>query len=131
MRDDFLAMASHDMRTPLAVILANLQFARRRLVGIEAEHAEVIKNLDAAERTTHKLTGLVGELMDISILRSGQALPLNRGRSTSRRSRRARPMSIGASARNMRSRPGSRKASSVTGTRPASSECCGTCWTTR
>ena len=79
LRDDFLAMASHDMRTPLAVILANLQLARRRLVGRDDAHAEVFKNLDAAERTTQKLTGLVGELMDISILRSGQALPLNRG----------------------------------------------------
>ena len=78
LRDDFLAMASHDMRTPLAVILANLQLARRRLVGLDGEHAEVFKNLDAAERTTQKLTGLVGELMDISILRSGQSLPLNR-----------------------------------------------------
>ena len=78
MRDDFLAMASHDMRTPLAVILANLQLARRRLVGQDAAHPEVVQNLDAAERTTHKLTGLVGELMDISILRSGQPLPLNR-----------------------------------------------------
>ena len=36
LRDDFLAMASHDMRTPLAVILANLQLARRRLVGQDA-----------------------------------------------------------------------------------------------
>ncbi len=78
MRDDFLAMASHDMRTPLAVILANLQLARRRLVGQDAAHPEVVQNLDAAERTTHKLTGLVGELMDISILRSGQPLPLSR-----------------------------------------------------
>lgn len=78
MRDDFLAMASHDMRTPLAVILANLQLARRRLVGQEAGQPETVQNLDAAERTTHKLTGLVGELMDISILRSGQPLPLSR-----------------------------------------------------
>ena len=78
LRDDFLALASHDMRTPLAVILANLQLARRRLVGQDGEHREVLKNLDAAERTTQKLTGLVGELMDISILRSGQALPLSR-----------------------------------------------------
>ena len=79
MRDDFLAMASHDMRTPLAVILANLQLARRRLAGQGGEaRTDVIQNLDAAERTTHKLTGLVGELMDISILRSGQPLPLSR-----------------------------------------------------
>lgn len=78
MRDDFLAMASHDMRTPLAVILANLQLARRRLAGHDGERPDAIQNLDAAERTTHKLTGLVGELMDISILRSGQSLPLSR-----------------------------------------------------
>ena len=116
LRDDFLAMASHDMRTPLAVILANLQLARRRLVGQDGEHGEVFKNLDAAERTTQKLTGLVGELMDISILRSGQALPLNRERSTSRPWPRARRTSIGASARSTRSRPGSRRAWSATGT---------------
>ena len=76
LRDDFLAMASHDMRTPLAVILANLQLARRRLTGAESEGAEIAKHLDTAERTTQKLTGLVGELMDISILRTGQPLPL-------------------------------------------------------
>ena len=78
LRDDFLAMASHDMRTPLAVILANLQLARRRLTAAGIDSTEIAKNLDAAERTTQKLTGLVGELMDISILRSGQPLPLNR-----------------------------------------------------
>lgn len=76
LRDDFLAMASHDMRTPLAVILANLQLARRRLTGEETEREEIAKHLDTAERTTQKLTGLVGELMDISILRTGQPLPL-------------------------------------------------------
>ncbi|MDQ4035409.1 MAG: ATP-binding protein [Chloroflexota bacterium] len=78
LRDDFLAMASHDMRTPLAVILANLQLARRRLKDLDIDLSEITKNLGAAERTTQKLTGLVGELMDISILRSGQPLPLNR-----------------------------------------------------
>ena len=78
MRDDFLAMASHDMRTPLAVMLANLQLARRRHNARGDGDPELIRNLDAAERTTQKLTGLVGELMDISILRSGQPLPLNR-----------------------------------------------------
>ncbi len=78
MRDDFLAMASHDMRTPLAVILANLQLARRRLAAAGDAPADLAKHIDAAERTTQKLTGLVGELMDISILRSGQPLPLSR-----------------------------------------------------
>lgn len=78
LRDDFLAMASHDMRTPLAVILANLQLAGRRLADANVDEPLAIQNLDAAERTTQKLAGLVGELMDISILRSGQPLPLSR-----------------------------------------------------
>ena len=78
LRDDFLAMASHDMRTPLAVILANLQLARHRLRDPRGPQTEAMQNLAAAERTTQKLTGLVGELMDISILRSGQPLPLSR-----------------------------------------------------
>ena len=77
LRDDFLAMASHDMRTPLAVILANVQLARRRLAGSSDARVELDNHLDTVERTTQKLTGLVGELMDISILRTGQPLPLS------------------------------------------------------
>ena len=79
LRDDFLAMASHDMRTPLQAILGNVQLARRRLArdpGSAAASAELARNLENAERTTGKLTRLVAELMDVSMLRSGQGLPL-------------------------------------------------------
>lgn len=79
LRDDFLAMASHDMRTPLQAILGNIQLARRRLARV-AENTtattELARNLANAERTTGKLTRLVAELMDVSMLRSGQSLPL-------------------------------------------------------
>lgn len=76
LRDDFLAMASHDMRTPLSVILANIQLARRKLSA--GQHAEASRHMESAERTTQKMTGLVGELMDVTILRTGQQLPLRR-----------------------------------------------------
>ena len=76
LRDDFLAMASHDMRTPLAVILASLQLARRR-VAAAGDPGDVTRHLESAERTTQRMTGLVGELMDISMLRSGESLPLD------------------------------------------------------
>ena len=76
LRDDFLAMASHDMRTPLAVILASLQLARRRVTAA-GDPGDVTRHLESAERTTQRMTGLVGELMDISMLRSGDALPLD------------------------------------------------------
>lgn len=79
LRDDFLAMASHDMRTPLQAILGNIQLARRRLArasGNEVATTDLARNLEKAERTTGKLTRLVAELMDVSMLRSGQGLPL-------------------------------------------------------
>jgi PAS domain S-box-containing protein len=76
LRDDFLAMASHDMRTPLSVILANVQLARRKLAVGQVD--EATRHMESAERTTQKMTGLVGELMDVTILRTGRQLPLQR-----------------------------------------------------
>ena len=77
LRDDFLAMASHDMRTPLAVILGYIQLAARRMKRVPIEDAKLSGYLASAERTTGRLNSLVGELMDVSLLRSGRALPLN------------------------------------------------------
>lgn len=82
LRDDFVAMASHDMRTPLQAILANLQLATRRLARLvgsagEDETARQLReNLEHAEQTTDRLTVLVGDLMDVAMLRSGHALPV-------------------------------------------------------
>lgn len=77
LRDDFLAMASHDMRTPLQAILSNVQLAIRRMdaVGMDApqERREALReNLDRAEQTTHRLSSLVGDLLDVAMLRSGR-----------------------------------------------------------
>jgi PAS domain S-box-containing protein len=80
LRDDFLAVASHDMRTPLAAILGYLQLARRRLAAADLDPAKLLDYLESAEKTTNRLTGLVQDLMDISLLRSGQPIPLDRER---------------------------------------------------
>ena len=80
LRDEFLAMASHDMRTPLQAILANLQLAGRRLEraegGVGEARAQLADNLAQAELTTGRLTRLVGDLLDVAMLRSGHELPL-------------------------------------------------------
>jgi PAS domain S-box-containing protein len=77
LRDDFLAMASHDMRTPLGAILGNLQLAQRKL-GRHSHETDgaLARNLENAIRTTDKLARLVDELMDVTMMRSGQPLPL-------------------------------------------------------
>ena len=78
LRDDFLAVISHDMRTPLAAVLGYVQLAGRRLHrSVEPVDPKLEGYLSAAERTTEHLTDLVGDLMDVSLLRSGQNLNMH------------------------------------------------------
>jgi PAS domain S-box-containing protein len=84
LRDDFLAMASHDMRTPLQAILSNVQLAIRRLDGAATdatvERRDALReHLDRAEQTTHRLSSLVGDLLDVAMLRSGRDIGLEMG----------------------------------------------------
>lgn len=80
LRDEFLAMASHDMRTPLQAILTNVQLAARRLERIggepDEERTRLAVNLAQAERTTGRLAHLVGDLLDVATLRSGHPLAI-------------------------------------------------------
>jgi PAS domain S-box-containing protein len=84
LRDEFLAMASHDMRTPLQAILSNIQLAIRRLDGAGADAAAdrrdaIRENLSRAVQTTHRLSALVGDLLDVAMLRSGRNIGLELG----------------------------------------------------
>jgi PAS domain S-box-containing protein len=77
LRDDFLAIASHDMRTPLAAILGYLQLALRRIRKADDPGAQkLLEYLSAAESTAGRLTDLVADLMDVSLLRSGRPIAL-------------------------------------------------------
>lgn len=77
LRDDFLAIASHDMRTPLAAILGYLQLALRRARKADDPGAQkLVEYLSAAEGMAGRLTDLVADLMDISLLRSGRPIAL-------------------------------------------------------
>jgi PAS domain S-box-containing protein len=84
LRDQFLAMASHDMRTPLQAILSNIQLASRRLdaaaADAPADRRDAIReNLSRAVQTTHRLSALVGDLLDVAMLRSGRDIGLEMG----------------------------------------------------
>jgi len=77
LRDDFLAIASHDMRTPLAAVLGYLQLALRRAQQAnDPSSPKLVEYLTAAEGVAGRLTDLVADLMDVSLLRSGQPIAL-------------------------------------------------------
>jgi PAS domain S-box-containing protein len=75
-RDEFMAIASHDMRTPLAAVRGYAQLARRHLAKDPSDVAAIDRWLADIDDGAERLTGLVAEFMDISLLRGGQPVPL-------------------------------------------------------
>jgi signal transduction histidine kinase len=81
--DEFLATASHDLRTPLTVVKSRVQLALRRLTRLqdsaaappdslsETDQQALYESLLAANQSADRLTRLVALLFDVSRARSG------------------------------------------------------------
>jgi signal transduction histidine kinase len=69
-RDDFLSVASHELKTPLATFQLQLALIDRNLSP--ESRASVSSRLATASRQVQRLHGLVETLMDVSALASGQ-----------------------------------------------------------
>jgi PAS domain S-box-containing protein len=72
-RDEFLSIASHELRTPVAALQLQLQLLQRA-ANRSADHVPpaVEGKLDALERQTRRIGFLVGELLDVSRMRLGR-----------------------------------------------------------
>ncbi|MHB1178108.1 MAG: sensor histidine kinase [Daejeonella sp.] len=70
-KDEFIGIASHELKTPLTSISAYLQFLQRNLVD-EKNKQFIAKAL----RQVGKLSDLISNLLDVSKIESGK-LPLN------------------------------------------------------
>jgi signal transduction histidine kinase len=71
MRDDFLSIAAHELKTPLTPIIGRLQLIRRRLAreGVDPRHLQAI---EAVAVDAERLTAMIDALLDLSRLRDGQ-----------------------------------------------------------
>jgi signal transduction histidine kinase len=70
-REDFLSIASHELKTPLTPIFARLGFLKRRLAAGEAISAE---SIDKALQGLRKLTELINDLLDASRIQYGRLM---------------------------------------------------------
>jgi signal transduction histidine kinase len=74
-RDDFLSVAAHEIRTPLTPLALQLQFLQSKihLVPLKEHPKSVaLKSLEIAARQVSRLTLLVEELLDVSRVRVGR-----------------------------------------------------------
>jgi PAS domain S-box-containing protein len=72
-RDEFLSIASHELRTPVAALQLQLQMLQRAANRSQNQVPQAVEGkLDALERQTRRIGFLVGELLDVSRMRLGR-----------------------------------------------------------
>lgn len=75
-RDEFLSIASHELKTPITSLKLYLQLSRKLLSGPAADTQACLektqKSLDVSLRQVDFLTNLIEALLDVSRIQSGQ-----------------------------------------------------------
>jgi signal transduction histidine kinase len=73
-RDEFLSVASHELKTPLTPLSLKLQTLRRELSARSSvpNPERTLGHLDMAQRQVKKLVDLVDDLLDVSRIGAGQ-----------------------------------------------------------
>ncbi len=69
-KDDFISIASHELKTPVTALKASLQLLQRKGADIAEETRS--KLLDRSVQSLNRLTDLINDLLDTSRLEQGQ-----------------------------------------------------------
>jgi len=75
LKDRFLSIASHELKTPITSIRGQAQLAIRRLAKQKATSPEIAgmqTTLEKINEQTTRLTSLIDELLDVSSIRAGK-----------------------------------------------------------
>lgn len=72
-KDEFISIASHELKTPITSMKASLQLAER-LLRLNAEPAALRTFIEKANLQVNKLTGLIEELLDVTKIQAGKVV---------------------------------------------------------
>lgn len=72
MKDEFLATVSHELRTPMNGIIGSLE-----LMKVTESIDEIRGFVETADRSSDQMMRLIGDVLELSDLRSGHAKPLD------------------------------------------------------
>jgi PAS domain S-box-containing protein len=77
-REEFLSAAAHDLKTPLASILAQTQLAQMRLAGLgAAQGTPVAASLAKIDVAARRMVRLIEEMLDVTRVGLGRGLDLD------------------------------------------------------
>jgi len=71
-RDEFLSIASHELKTPLTSILLALQYSLRHLRKDNFSDEKILNALETGVTQTRRLSALMSDLLNISVIKSGK-----------------------------------------------------------
>jgi two-component system CheB/CheR fusion protein len=72
-KDEFMSIASHELKTPITSLKGSLQIANR-LAGKKSDISSLFPFIEKANRQTDKLTTLVDDLLDVTKIQEGKML---------------------------------------------------------
>lgn len=72
MRDEFLSIASHELKTPLTSICLQLQLVKRNKELQGSENEKLLRAFDVFDSQSLRLSKLIDSLLDISLIQSGR-----------------------------------------------------------
>src|SRR5262245_38586242 len=72
LRDEFLSIASHELKTPLTTLQLQLDGLNRALASTLVTEQRLAKRLETANRQTVRLSGLVENLLQVSRITTGR-----------------------------------------------------------
>jgi signal transduction histidine kinase len=73
LRDEFLSVAAHELKTPLTGMRLSTQLALRQLTATgEVDRERVRRGLEGVDQQVNKLSRLVSQLLDISRIQAGK-----------------------------------------------------------
>lgn len=76
-KDEFIGVASHELKTPMTTIAASIQMLDR-IYQKDASSESIPRLLDTTKKSASKLSGLISELLNVTKIEAGQ-LVLNPG----------------------------------------------------
>jgi PAS domain S-box-containing protein len=78
LRDEFLASASHDLKSPLTVIKGRAQLAEVHAARLGSPAGDrIAEAMATVQSAADAMGGQIDELLDVSLMRVGQQLPLD------------------------------------------------------